>query len=132
MKKKWNTAFLLVIFAVVIFVLVSGHIKASVKDGKVWIEGSYWPDYQVKLQDIKSVSYSEDFEPGRRVGGFGSWRLLQGSFRNKEFGNYTLYAYAGRDSYVILETETGWIVINVGSKEKTKELYEEILQAVSQ
>lgn len=118
--------FTVIVFAAVGIFLTTGNVGVSVEDGAVNIKASYWTDEQVKLSDIQSVTYREDFRVGSRMGGLGSFRLQEGNFQNEEFGNYTLYAYTKCKSYVVLETEGRMIVLNAQTPEETKALGERI------
>lgn len=112
--------------------LVTGEVRVEIGEGQAEIIGSYWTDDSVKLADVLSVSYREDFHTGSRVGGLGSLRLLEGNFNNQEFGNYTLYAYTGCREYVVLETAERMVVLNQKTPEETKELYKKLLEATEQ
>ena len=133
-QKKWgirgSVIFTAVICVFVGVLLVTGDIEISVTREQIDIAGSYWSDYTVEVGDILSVSYTEDLETGKRTGGFGSFKLAEGNFKNSEFGSYKLYAYTGCDSYVVMETADKMVVVNCDTKEKTKELYEKIKAAV--
>lgn len=124
------------IFCAVIFLLAGifltvGDINVTVNQDNIKMDGFFWNDYTVKMQDIQTVSFADDLDAGRRTSGFGSFKLLQGNFKNSSFGNYTLYAYTKCKSYVVLETSKGIVMINARTGEETKALYEEIKAAAS-
>lgn len=128
-RQNWKTqkgifAFVAVVFVIIGVLLVTGEVKVQVEDKNIEIDGSYWEDYKVNIDSIRSISYTENFDTGKRSGGFGSLRLLEGNFRNHEFGNYTLYAYLKCSSYIILDTTSGKVVVNAETSEETRELYE--------
>ena len=66
--------------------LLTGDVKIEVDEGSVGIEASYWGDYEVALDEIEEISYEENLNLGRRTGGLGSMRLLEGHFANEQFG----------------------------------------------
>lgn len=108
--------------------LVTGDIKTTINDMKINIVGSYWSDYALRIGNIEAVSLKEDINLGKRTNGMGSIKLSEGSFKNAEFGSYTLYAYNKCKSYIILDTTEGIVVINAETPESTKELYEKIVK----
>lgn len=119
-----------VTFLLVGILLVSGDIKIKVLPDSVEMDGFFWSDYTVKTEDIETVSFMEEMDAGSRTNGFGSFKLLQGNFRNKSFGDYTLYAYTKCKSYVVLKTTKGVVAINEETPEATRALYEKIEQSV--
>lgn len=122
--------FTLAILIASVSTLFTGDIKTTVNDTLINIAGSYWSDYEVSLDSIETVSIKTDIRLGKRTNGMGSFKLSEGSFKNDEFGSYTLYAYNKCQSYVILETSKGTVVINAETTEATQELYEDIVKAV--
>lgn len=123
--------FTAVICLVVGIFLFIGDIKITVNQDSIEMDGFFWNDYTVKMQDIETISYAKDLDTGRRTNGFGSFKLLQGNFENRKFGAYTLYAYTKCKSYVVLETSKGIVMINAETEDKTKELYETIEDTVA-
>lgn len=123
------TAVVLVIMGIM---MVTGDIKITLVNGKMEIASSYWKDYQVELNHIQSVTYTESLNAGSRTNGLGSFQLLAGSFRNNEFGDYSLYAYVKCESYVVLDTAEGIVVVNAETPEKTRDLYEDLERRVKQ
>lgn len=134
-KKKLGTGIVTTVIIAVFCIgtgalLLTGDVKIEVNEGSVGIEASYWGDYEVALDEIEEISYEENLNLGRRTGGLGSMRLLEGHFANEQFGNYILYAYVRCKSYVVLQTSGGVVVLNQETPEETKELYERIQNAV--
>ena len=112
--------------------LFTGQIKTTVDENQITIDGSYWPDYTVALDSIKSVSYSESLDVGRRTNGMGSAKLAEGHFQNSLYGDYILYIYTKCDSNIVLDTSNGIVVLNAETKQETEDLYRLIENAVSQ
>ncbi len=119
-----------VILILVGFVLFTGNVKVKLTGSTMKIQGSYWKDYEVKLQDIKEISFREEFSVGTRSFGFGSFRLLEGNFSNGEFGNYILYGYTRCDSYVVMDTGEKMVAINGQTQQETEKLYQRICAAI--
>lgn len=126
-----SVGFVAALLLVIGVLLVTGHIQVTVEQDRVLIAGSYWPDRQVELADIQSLSYREEFKTGSRTGGLGTFKLSEGTFRNEEFGSYTLYAYNSCGEYIVLETSDRVVVVNGKTPEETRKLYEKIEQALN-
>lgn len=122
--------FVVAISVLIIITLVTGDIKATINKTEINIVGSYWRDYVVNLDSIEDISLNEDINLGTRTNGMGSFKLSEGTFKNAEFGSYTLYAYNNCKSYILLDTTDGMVVINLETPEATKGLYEKIVEAV--
>ncbi len=122
--------FVVAILIIIASTLVTGDIKTTINDTEINIIGSYWGDYVVSLDGIEDVSLKEGINLGKRTNGMGSIKLSEGSFKNTEFGSYTLYAYNKCKRYIIIDTTNGKVVINAETPESTKELYEKIIEAV--
>lgn len=89
-------------------------------------------DKTIDYSEIMEVSFEDDFQFGSRVGGFGSFKLNEGRFKNSRFGRYTLYTYVKCRSVVIIHTEEDIVGVNAESREETEELYWEILEKVEE
>ncbi|MDO5402715.1 MAG: DUF3784 domain-containing protein, partial [Eubacteriales bacterium] len=89
---------LAVVFIIVGFILLTGDIKITCTDRNIQIQASYWKDCEIEYSDITSVRYSEENVLGKRVGGFGSFKLAMGRFENDSIGRYTRYTYISGDS----------------------------------
>lgn len=124
--EKGTIIFCLVVFAVVGFFLVTGNIKMKYGETSFTIEASYWKDMEISYDEIEDIDYRDEKVSGSRVGGFGSFRLMMGKYRNEEFGAYTRYTYTNCDAGVILLVNDREIVISGKDKESTKEIYEEL------
>lgn len=122
----------IIIFCIATFVLVgillmTGNINVEYNDTSCTIIASYWYDLEIEYDEIESIEYRDEKVSGSRVGGFGSFRLLMGDFRNDEFGNYTRYTYADCDAGVVLRVNGREVVISGKDKESTQAIYDEIL-----
>ena len=127
-KKGYVTelVFFVIVCIFVLFLLLSGRVSVAVTEEAVTMKATYWVKKTVPVEEIREVSYREDFEPGSRGGGFGSWTLSLGRFKNEELGRYTLYAYTKAEAYVVMDTADGYVAFGLKDKEETKRLYEEL------
>lgn len=121
--------FTAVVFLFVGFMLSTGEVTATIDGDTLKIDGSYWEDYSVPLNNIKAVSLETALEMGKRTNGLGSFKLLEGHFRNEAFGDYVLYAYVSCEAYVVLDTTEGTVVINAETVKETETLYETLKSA---
>lgn len=136
-EKRRNSLIIAVSIAVTGIVLLlacillfTGSIDIAVGENSIDIDCSYYFNYAVPLDSIKSVSYVDGFESGKRTNGLGSFKLLGGHFRNDEFGDYILYAYLNVDEHIVLHTADGIVAINAQTEQETAALYEEIKSAL--
>ena len=109
--------------------LFTGDVKVLIRDDRLEIQGSFWSDYELPLSEIRTVTYREDFETGRKRMGVNSLQLNEGTFQNSEFGEYTIYSYARCEDFVVMETRKGVLAVNGKTPEETRNLYEKILAA---
>lgn len=129
---KWGSAgFTVLILAVTAVLLFTGEVKVAVQGEEITIQVSYWPDKEIPLEEIQSVTYEENVSFGRRTNGFGGLRLLAGHFENTEYGKYLLYAYKPCRALAVLETTEGIIGINAPTEQETKELYQMLKEEIS-
>ena len=107
----------------------TGDVKVEIREGELKIQGSYWSDYELPLSEIRTVTYREDFETGGKQMGVNSLQLNEGTFENREFGEYTIYSYVRCEDFVVMETTKGVVAVNGKTPEETRKLYEKILEA---
>lgn len=123
---------MVVIFVIVGVLLSTGDVKVVLNENSMEIDASYVGDKVLDYSDIKGVSFEEEFQFGGRVGGFGSFKLNEGRFKNTEFGRYTLYAYIKCRSAVVIRTEEDIVVVNAENREETEKLYLQILEKIEE
>lgn len=121
------TVVLLIFVGVLLF---TGNIEFTCGDTALAIEASYWNDTEISYENIKALEYRTDGVDGSRTNGFGSARLLMGTFRNDEFGYYTRYSYTRCDSAIVLTLEKNEVVISGENEAATKALYEELKEKI--
>ncbi|MBR2310544.1 MAG: SdpI family protein [Oscillospiraceae bacterium] len=121
----WITATVVPLILIGVGVLmVTGSIKITYGETDFQIVASYSEDLTVRYEDVDSVEYRENFDIGSREMGFGSPKLSTGTFRNEEFGRYTLYAYTGGEGAVVLKKGEDVLVIVAKTAAETKTVYD--------
>ena len=103
--------------------MLTGNMEVVFGDTDFRIVASYTEDITVSYKEVESVEYREIFDIGSREFGFGSPRLSTGTFKNAEFGRYTLYAYTSGKSAVVLKKGDDVLVIMAKTTEETKTIY---------
>ena len=94
------------------------------------IQASYWEDLTVDYAAVDSIEYREEWVPGSRTNGFGSPRLLVGTFKNEEFGSYTRYSYTGCDVSVVLHVDDRVLVLSGADTASTQAIYEQLAEKI--
>ena len=120
---------LFAIAAVLIFVgvtMFTGDIDITYLEDSFAIEASYWTDLTVEYDVIDRIEYRDYDNRGVRTYGFGSARLLAGTFHNEEFGSYTRYSYIRCDACVVLTVGDEILVVNGPDEDSTRAIYEQI------
>lgn len=111
--------------------LFTGDITVEYSDTAMTLQADYWPDASISYDDIQALEYREQDVHGIRTNGFGSPRLLMGTFRNDEFGTYTRYSYTKCTSAVVLELQNEVLVVSGKDEAATRQIYETLLEHVS-
>ena len=131
-KKKYKvigiivTLVLAVLFAALIPLMFTGNITVEYGDGGFKIEADYFEDLTVGYDEVDSVELVEDFDRGTRVYGFGSSKLLMGTFKSDTYGKYTLYAYTKCDYGVVVRSGEKTLIITGKDKVETEKIYEKL------
>lgn len=121
----WITAIMVPLILVGVAVLMfTGDISIAYGEDSFRVEASYYQDLTIDYEDIDTIEYREDFSAGFREMGFGSARLSVGTFKNDEFGRYTLYGYTGGQGCVVLRQGENILVIAGKTAEETKAIYD--------
>ena len=130
--KKWQKISGIIIgVAVLLFCTIitfTGNINITFGDESFTINASYYSDLTVEYDAIESVEYREIFDAGLRTNGFGSPRLSMGTFKNDEFGYYTIYAYNSTEPCVVVHTNTSSLVLRGVDEAATMAIYEQLMQ----
>ncbi len=119
--------FLIVIFSAVIIITNTGKIDFTVSEEKLEISSPYWADYSVTFDDIESIEFTEEDHRGSRTYGFGSVKLLMGSFENGTYGEYTRYSYTKcKSGIIITKKDVDILIISMPSETETFDFYQNL------
>ena len=125
------SAILLPLVAILCAVMLfTGDVEATAGEDALTVKAAYSSDLVIRYEDIDAAEYREGRVDGERVYGVGSPRLLTGTFRNEEFGNYTRYTYTNDTAHLILTVDGKTVVISTGDAAKTQEIYQTILAKI--
>lgn len=127
---KWSLVFLAAILIFVGLMMFTGNIEFTFGDNEFSIEADFYNDLEVPYEIIQSVEYRETENRGTRAMGYGSARLLLGTFENEEFGLYTRYSYTGCKSAVVLRSGGKVLVLSGRNEAETLEIYGELEKRV--
>ena len=128
--EKGVLIFCLLTAVIVVILLFTGNITYEYRDRAFSIKASYWADKEIAYEDITQISYTDKNVDGKRVGGFGSFRLQMGNFKNEEYGKYKRYTYTKCDAAVILSTGEDIFVLSGENQEETQALYRKLADEI--
>ncbi len=118
----------IVILGAVALVMVTGNITYTFEDDILRIDATFDSGLNLPYDIIDSVELRENFDFGLRVFGFSSARLFIGSFSSDELPEFTLYAYTGCKSAVLIQADGKCLAINAQTTEETQALYQTLLE----
>jgi len=127
---KLSLVFVAVLLVFVIVLLTTGSITCICAEDSFTLKATYWDDLTVSYDAVDHIEYRETCVVGDRTSGFGSPRLLMGSFHNEEFGSYTRYSYTACDACIVLTIDEKTLVISDTNAESTLELYQTLCAAL--
>ena len=128
----WITAIAVpLIFVVVGVLMFTGNVEVSYTEADFTIDASYANAVTIRYEDVDSLEYRESFDIGMREMGFGSPRLSTGTFKNEDFGRYTLYAYTQGEGAVVLRKGDKVLVIVGKTTEETKAIYDTLAEKIN-
>jgi hypothetical protein len=116
-----------IVIAILVFCIAicfTGDIAVHLDEDSFIVKATYYDDLRLAYAEIDSVEFRTADDPGERVSGFGTPRLLLGWFRNEEFGNYTRYSYTKTNACVVIESDGRILVIGLADEAETKALYD--------
>lgn len=119
---------LVLILVFVAVVLFAGKIDFVFQEDYLVIDTNMYSDHVVFYDVIEDVEYREGNVDGVRVGGYGSFRLLMGYFRNEEFGTYVRYTYYDPEACVVVTTADRKLVISGEDAAQTRAIYDALLE----
>lgn len=106
-------------------VMFAGNIEVSLDGDSLNVEATFWSDLELSYEQIDSIEYRKDGVAGTRVSGFGSAKLLLGTFTNGELGMHTRYT-EGNCPCVIIKADGRSYVIGVKDEATVKQIYDRI------
>lgn len=112
----------------VVILLFTGEIEMDYGEEAFTIEATYWPDKTVEYAGIDAIEYRAEKIPGTRTSGFGSPRLLMGTFKSDEMGFYTRYTYTNCEAGVVLMVGEKPLVISGKTPAETETMYYMLLE----
>ena len=127
---RYTLIFVAVIFIVIGIFLGVGNITVTCGDDALTVDATFWDAVTIDYDEIDSIEYRESDDPGSRVWGFGSFRLLLGTFQNGEFGTYTRYSYTNPESCIVLTVDGKTLVIADKDAAGTEAIYNQITQKI--
>ena len=125
---KLTAGILCVTLVVVALILFSGNVSVDFGETSFTVDATFYDDLTVDYAAIDSLEYREGSIPGTRVFGFGSLKLLLGSFENEEFGIYTRYTYYSPDACIVLTVGDKVLVLSGKTAAETQAIYEALLE----
>ncbi len=130
-KKRVFTAVVVAAAAAALcFLLFAGEIAYSFGDDRLTVGCTFWPQTSVSYGEVEAIAYLPEVDPGEKINGFDSPKLLAGEFSNAEFGRYTRYSYTACPSCVVLKLGSGAsVALNCKTEDETRELCQRIADA---
>lgn len=116
-----------VILILAIAFLFTGDIRIRFGETAFTIDPSCYSGLTVDYDAIEGLELREGNVDGVRTWGFGSFRLLMGTFENEEFGSYTRYTYYAPDACVVLTVNGNTLVLSGKDAEETQAIYRQLL-----
>ena len=108
----------------------TGDITVKVGEDSFTVLADYYEELNVSYGDVESIEFREEDDPGSRINGFGTPRLLMGWFKNDELGSYTRYSYTEGRACIVLTVKGEALVLGAKNDEETKTLYDQLKEAI--
>jgi len=128
--KKISIIMVCAVAVIIIAVLFTGEVTCTLGDDTITVDSIWWSETKIEYSEIDSVRLIEECDFGIRVSGFGSPRLSIGTFRNKAYGTYQLYAYTNNTSAIELSIDGEILLISAKEHSETLKLYEQISERI--
>ncbi len=111
------------IIITIVIIMFTGNIEVDCGDASIKIDATYWSGLEIDYSEIDTVTYRKELDVGIKTNGFGSARLSLGTFKNDEFGSYTIYAYNSAKEYAVLTSGDKTLVIGMSDMKDTQAIY---------
>ncbi len=127
-KLRWFSGVLVAgVLTLVFFLCFTGNIAFVFQENALFIDSDFHDDMTVDYAAIDSAQLCPEGVDGVRIWGFGSPRLLCGTFESTGLGTYTRYSYTQCENAILLRSGERILVLSGETEEATEELYREIL-----
>ncbi len=126
-----STIFLILLLIFIVIFLFTGDIEYQYDDASFTIQAIYWDDITIDYAAIDSIEYRNSSVSGSRTNGFGSPRLLLGTFHNDEFNYHTRYTYTTTAPCIILSVHEKILILNAKDIIETENIYNELITRIS-
>lgn len=120
---KTSLVALALVLILTAFLMFAGNIEVVFGEESFTIEASFHDDLTVAYDAIDTVEYRKGNVEGYRIMGYGSARLLLGTFENEEFGRYTRYTYTNPESCIVLTAGDQVLVFCGKDAQETQNIY---------
>lgn len=107
----------LALAAVLVAILMLGKLDVTCSDDSITMRAPLWKTTELRYSDIDSAEYRQNVDVGSRTLGVGTSRFSVGTYKNSEFGTYTLYAYTAARDFIVLTSAGKTYVIGTDSAE---------------
>ena len=87
-------------------------------------------DESFDYSSIEDLGYDEHFEKGSRQWGYGTPTISSGTFKNAQFGKYTLASYTKVDPCIFFLYKGSYYAFNQESDELTQQAFETLLTKI--
>lgn len=128
---KTVSALLMVMIVVIILVInmgSGGSVAYEMDDTKLAVVCLNRGPVFVAYDAITSVSLADTFRMDRTVEAEQWDDGWCGIYENEEYGQFTLFAYSGAGTYIVVEYEDGVLIFNDKSEKSTRKAYEKLLE----
>lgn len=128
---KAGVVILVAVLGFAALILFTGSVRVSFGEEAMAVKVTYYGEATLPYGSIAGAELRMENVDGMRQFGLGSLRLLAGSFRNREFGDYTRYTYYDPDSAIVLTMKDGATVVLSGKNPgETEAVYQELLKRI--
>lgn len=117
---------LVAVAAIVIVAFGAGHVNASLDDSTLHVD-AVMVNENIAYTDISLVELRDDVSYGSRAMGYGGMDYLSGTFKNDEFGRYTLAVHSNNAKCIVVHHSGGVLVFNLGDDAATASFYTDLL-----
>lgn len=87
-------------------------------------------DYTFRYEDVKELTFEENFEKGKRVYGFATSKISSGKYSNSSFGDYYLASYSKVSPCITFSADGTMYAFNQIDDEKTKQAFDMLYEKV--